>query len=125
MGGHQPRCKEVAPQPVVLSPILKNVSEFSVGENVEKEFPSRFEPGGYAGQKLLPVAHVFKHLNRYDAMEGLISVEIIHISTYHFYIIELQCCAPRLDKLPLRPGIGHRYYSAVRVLLCHPPRKRA
>ena len=69
--------------------------------------------------------HVLEHLDRDDAVEPALRIEIVHVGGDDLEIVEAACGRLRLNEFALRLRVGHRGDARRRIALRHPQRQRA
>ncbi len=74
--------------PVTGALVDKLVGATAVTEYVLEKPALRSQPGADPSVEFALVAHVFKHLDRYDAIEALFGIEDIHVAGDDRYVVQ-------------------------------------
>ena len=76
-----------------------------MNENVHKKFPIRKQPVANPVEQLFVIAHMLEHFDRHDAIKLTVSIEIIHITSDDFEVLQTGLAGMLQNEFPLGMGI--------------------
>ena len=95
-----------------------------VGENMDKDFGARLEPGGDLTEELAMVADVFEHFNGDEAVELLLGLEVVDVAGDDLEVGESAPAGLFLDVKTLGIGIGNGGNACVGITGGHEEAER-